>query len=392
MNVAVISCVYPPEPVVSSRTSADVAAALRDGGHAVTVICPFPSRGVAPSRPRRRWRSVDDEAGIRTIRCFSIFSRSSTLVSRFAENLTFGFTSAFALLHLPRPDIVYMNSWPIFATALAALVARLRRVPYVVSVQDVYPESLVVQQRTGARFIAWVLQAIDRWNARGAKALIVLSEGFAAIYRGSRGVPRGRIHIVPNWLRDDAIPSSEPGEVRARFGLDPDDLLVVYGGNIGVAAGVEQLVEAFSRIEDPHVHLLIAGEGSRADTVARLAASSDRVHVLRPWGDESVMAAADILALPTSGDQSAFSVPSKLIAYLLAGRPVIAIAPPQSEVARILTDADAGWSVSAGEFPSAIVRMASENRRLFGERGRAYALRHFTNEVCVPRVLEVLLS
>ena len=390
MNVAVVSCVYPPEPVVSSRTSADVAAALRAAGDDVTVICPFPSRGVADSTLRRRWRATSDERGITIIRCFSIFSRASTLVSRFAENVSFGITSSLALLRVRKPDVIYMNSWPIVATGLAALVARMRGVPYVVSVQDVYPESLVVQGRAGARAIAFVLRAIDRWIARRAKAMIVLSGGFAAIYREDRGVPRERIHIVPNWLPRDSVSSSDSREIRARFGVRDDDVLVVYAGNIGVAAGVEQLVEEFVKIGDPRIHLLIAGDGARADAVERLA--RERVHILRPWKDENVMGAADILALPTFGEQSVISVPSKLIAYLLAGKPVIAAVSPKSEVARILSESGAGWSVTMEELAPAIVRMAAEDRTAYGARGREYALEHFTTESSVPRVLEVLHS
>lgn len=400
MNVAVVTCVYPPEPVVSSRTSADVAAALRDAGDDVTVICPFPSRpgGVIHQGFRRRWRTKTSEQGITTLRCFSTFSRASTLVSRFAENISFGLTSALALLRVNKPHVIYLNSWPVFATGLAVLVAKLRRVPYVISVQDVYPESLVVQRRSGARVLARVLRTIDRAVARGASALIVLSEGFAAIYRDDRGVPRERIHVVPNWLsRDSVQPSESAGaNVRNRLGLHDDDVLVVYGGNVGVAAGVEQLIEAFAKIADPRIHLLIAGDGARADACERLARELDRVHILRPWKDEdtsAVLSAADILALPTSGEQSVISVPSKLITYLLAGKPILAAVSPQSEVVRILAEAGAGWTVTTDDLAPAIARAASTGkaeREALGARGRQYALEHFTTEVCVGRVLAIL--
>jgi len=407
MNITVVTSVYPPEPVVSSRTSADVAAALRDSGDDVTVICPFPSRpgGTIVQGYRRRWRTRTNERGINTVRCFSTFSRASTLVSRFAENISFGITSALALLRLRKPHVVYLNSWPVFATGLAVLAAKLRRVPYVISVQDVYPESLVVQGRSGARMIARVLRSIDRAIARGASALIVLSEGFASIYRDDRGVPRERIHIIPNWLpRDSVQPSVSAGtSVRRGLGLRDGDVLVVYGGNIGVAAAVEQLVEAFAKITDPRLHLLIAGDGARADACERFAReiAPERIHFHRPWKEaetSGVLSAADILALPTQGQQSLLSVPSKLITYLLAGKPVVAAVAPQSEVVRILEASRAGWTVlphTPTELASAIknvASMTSEERDAIGARGREYAFVHFTTEVCVGRVLAILRS
>jgi glycosyltransferase involved in cell wall biosynthesis len=251
-----------------------------------------------------------------------------------------------------------------------------------------------VQRRRGARGVAGALRAIDRWIARRARAVIVLSEGFAALYRDDRGVPEARVHVVPNWLAPDSIRAVDPSPIRARFGVGDDDVLLVYGGTIGSSA--EQLIEAFATIADPRVHLLLAGDGAAAPACERRARELDRVHVLRPWKEEdtsAVLSAADIFVLPTSGQQSVTSVPSKLIAYLLAARPVIAAVEARSDVARVLHEAEAGWVVPPDELAPAISRAAStprQERHALGARGRAYALEHFTTDACVPRVLEIL--
>lgn len=406
MNAGVISCVYPPEPVVSSRTSADVAASLLEHGHRVTVICPFPSRpdgrihdGFVP-----RWRERTAGDGIETIRTWSIVSKKSTLLSRFTENVSFGLSSAAALLRTRGIDALYLNSWPVFATGLVVLVARLKRIPYVLSVQDVYPESLLVQSRLGGRLVAPFLRWIDKRIAQRAAAVIVLSEGFAAIYRDDREVRAERIHIIPNWTSDagQASPEAAIAYRRAR-GIADDDFLVVYGGNVGVAAGVEQLIHAFEHIDDRRVRLLIAGGGARAEVCETLARqiAPERVHFHRPWLDEEtqeVLAAADLLALPTAGAQSRISVPSKLISYLLAGRPVIGAVEGDSEVARIIRDSGAGWVVepeSPREWAAAIVaasRMPETRRQEIGTSGRRYAEEHFTRDRAVNRILEILGS
>jgi len=402
MRVAIVSCVYPPEPVVSSRTSADIAAALRED---VTVICPFPSRpgGMVFPGYRRRWRMRESAEGIEIVRCFSSVSAESTLWSRFAENLLFGISSALALLPT-RADVMFLNSWPVFATAFAAIVARLKRVPYIVSVQDVYPESLLSQRRTAARILAPLLRWIDERVARNAAAVIVLSETFASIYRDDRRVDPSRVHVIPNWYRDDSQASPEAArEIRRRFAIADDHFLVVYGGNVGAAAGVEQLIAAVARTERPDVRLLVAGGGAHLEACRELAArlAPAQVQFLSPWREDEtagVLAAADLLALPTAAEQSRYSVPSKLISYLLAERPVLVVAEEDSELARIVRESAAGWLTPPAdehELAAAILRAVATSeaaRREMGVRGRRYAQTHFSPERCVTRILEIIRS
>jgi len=406
VNVAVVSCVYPPEPVVSSRTSADVAEALAASSDRVTVICPFPSRpeGRVYDGFRRRWRQRTAAGAIEIVRCWSLASRRSTLMSRLAENISFGLSSMVVLLRIRALDLVYINSWPVFATAFVALAARLKRARYVISVQDVYPESLMSQNRPAAGALAPLLRRIDAWVARRAAAVIVIAEPFASIYRHDRGVDADRIHVVPNWISEP--PAAAPDDVlayRRERGIADDDFLVVYAGNVGVAAGVEQLIESIPSIHDKKVRLLVAGSGASAESCEELARkmAPDRVQFHRPWLDREtalVLCAADLLALSTAGDQSRFSVPSKLISYFFAERPVIAIVEPGSEIARILHESRTGWTVGPGHTSrlagviEEAMRVPAAERAEMGRRAQAYAATHFGKQQAVSRVLSVLRS
>ncbi len=378
MKLAIVSCVYPPEPAVSARTSFDLATTMRGRGHDVTVICPFPNRptGRVHAGFTRNWRDVKNENGIHVERRWSSLSTHSTLLSRFAENITFGITSALALRRA-KPDIAYLNSWPLFATALAALA--LGKTPFVVSVQDVYPESLLVQRRRGARILGALLHGIDRWIAKRARAVIVLSRGFAEIYERDRGA--ANVHVIPNWITEDIAPDPEAGRAyRRERGIPDDAFLVVYGGNVGVAANVEQLIEATRELD---VHLLVAGSGPRVDACRAIA--HERVHFQDPWPlsmTTAVLSAADLLALPTLGEQSFVSVPSKLLTYLQMDKPILAIAPRDSEIARVIREARAGITVQDN--------IADAIRNVRGSGGREYVLREFSRDACLMKIVRLL--
>ena len=327
------------------------------------------------------------------------------MASRFLENASFGLTSGLAALVGPRPDVIYSNTWPVFATAVVTVVARLRKVPVVVSVQDIYPESLLAQGRAGQR--SWLFRAmrgIDAFVARSARAIVTISESFASIYREDRGVDAGRVHVIPNWLDSRAVVPDEASsaQFRGRLNLPPDAFLAVFGGNIGVAAGVETLVESMGHLDraDP-VRLLVAGDGSQLAACRALGEryGDSRVLFHTPWPEvetSMVLGAADVLVLPTRGSQTLASLPSKLIAYMLAERPIIALALPGSELARAVEQSGCGWVVEPDrpDRVAVILRevadLAEDERRRRGRMARKYALARLTDQACLPAVIEVI--
>lgn len=405
----IVSAVYPPEPLVSGRTSAGLAAALQDAGHAVGVLAPYPSRpgGQRYAGYPHRLYNPEIVQEVEVIRCASAHSSESSLGSRLWENLTFGKSSAWRLLTLrPRPAVIYANTWPLVAQGLLALVARLRGIPMVLSVQDLYPESLALQGRLNAhsRFYRLLL-ALDGWIARQARAVVLIAEAFRQPYAESRRVDPRRVHVVPNWV-DPALWQAQDGAgagaLRERLGVPSAGRLFVYAGNIGVAAGVESLLQAWGELGGrTDLHLLIAGQGSRLEACQRLATrlNLERVHFLSPWPYEQtadVLRAADVLLLPTQGGQSLASLPSKLLDYLQAGRPVILAADPISAAAQALQESGAGWRVEPGDHEGLVAALLHAARcdplelERLGQRGQAYVQAHFSQAACLETLVAIV--
>jgi colanic acid biosynthesis glycosyl transferase WcaI len=339
------------------------------------------------------------------LRCFALLSTRSRALSRFLENLSFGITSSMAVLVLPRPNVIYSITWPFLATGLILAVAQLRGIPVVMSLQDIYPESLISQERLRPESrAAGFLRRVDGCIARRGAALVAISQSFAEHYQATRHVAPEKITVVPNWLSSRTIKPYDPesATVRAQFGIPVAARLAVYGGNIGIAAGVETLIEAFQSLGSAtHLHLLIAGEGSQLAACRRHArkASCGTISFFTPWPEAEtsrVLGAADLLILPTRGQQSLASVPSKLITYMLAARPVIALALPESDLAKTIQLAGCGWVVDPDQ-PELLANKIREVAQLpdceltrLGTAGRDYALQHFVREICLPKVVRVV--
>lgn len=407
MDVVLVSCVFPPEPVVSAQTTMQIAEALSDKGYTVSVVTSFPSRpaGVLFSGYSRRCVSWErDTRDILVFRCFSTLSPRSRLFSRLLENLSFGVTSAWQVLTMSKPNVIYANTWPIIATGILFVVARLRRIPLVISVQDIYPETLVSQNRINDNsFLDRLMRWIDGVIARHSAHVIVISEGFAETYLGQRRVPPERLSLIPNWIDINQIDIGVSGvQYRQHQGIEDDDFLLVFGGNIGVAAGVETVINSMGLLLDERkVRFLVAGAGSQLSSCQQLAQTlpAQTVFFHSPWAKEEtseVMRAADLLVLPTQREQSLASVPSKLLSYMLSGRPVIATAMPDSDLANLMSSAECGWVVEpdrpdllAAKIRE-ILKLDPGERQRRGDNGRAYVLQHFSKDVCLPKVIKIL--
>lgn len=127
---------------------------------------------------------------------------------------------------------------------------------YVIRVVDLYPELIVSQNRLGLNHWAIkMMRRIDEWIAQGAAHVIVLTNSFARVYQEDRKIPPEKISIIPDWVEGDldCVNIDEAKGIRQQFKIIDEDFLVAYGGNIGVAAGVDTLVKACASIDDIRV-------------------------------------------------------------------------------------------------------------------------------------------
>ncbi len=407
MRVLIVSCVFPPEPVTSAVTSEHLALGLVERGHDVTVITAFPNRPGGKIYPgyRRTWRTVETtEAGYKLIRTFATLSPNPTVVGRFLENLSFGITSAIGALPVT-PDVVYANTWPIFASGLLSAVCAVKNLPLVINIQDIYPDAAIeLGKLPSSGPIPGLLKGLDSIIARKAAVLVPLSENFAQFYSTTRKVPADKVKVVYNWMDEEEIkPSHRMGKFRKAQGISEDSFVVMYSGNIGLNAGVEFIIEAAAKLQDlRNVIFVIAGDGScRSKCEAlteRYGLSNVRFFYPLPKEEVSdVQAAADLMLLPTRKSGALTSVPSKLVAYMLSGRPVLAAVADNSDTTRIIQQAECGVCVQP-EDPDSLAELirelieTPEELSLMGTKARSYAEQNFSRRTCVPKLISILES
>lgn len=288
---------------------------------------------------------------------------------------------------------------PITQVIPAILLKWLKRAHLAVWVQDMWPESLAA---TGFIRNAGVLKAVGglvRWIYTRSDTLLLQSRAFqepTTLYADAE-----KLVYFPNSVDPDLPPGVPEGLPAELSGTLEERFCVVFAGNLGKAQAVETVVQAAELLRDePGICLALVGSGSMLDWVQGQKALLKLDNLILPGRfpaesmPELFQKASALLVTLKSGGVLAHTVPSKIQAYLAAGRPIVAAL--QGEGSKVVEDAGAGMVCepeNAQALADCIRRMYAlplSARHAMGQRGRAYFDANFDMNRQVGRLVEIL--
>lgn len=284
-----------------------------------------------------------------------------------------------------RPDIVLAGNAPIDAHRQVADHCLSSGTPMVYWLQDVNSIAIerILGQRLGmlGRLIGWIYKVIERRMLRSSSICVAITDDFIPLLM-RWGIPRERIAVIENWAPIDDIPRLEPPTPwGAAHGLTAPGTFI-YAGTLSLKHDPAQLLALAERLnERGDARLVVASEGVGADYLrqhgANLAAL--RVMAFQPFSAfAEMLASADVLVAVLEPDAGVFSVPSKILSYFCAGRPVLASIPSDNLAAKLIDRNRAGLVVAPGDvesFVAAAERLLDEPdlARDMGRNARAHA-------------------
>lgn len=345
MKILFVSHYFPPEVnAPANRTHEHCRLWVREG-HEVTVITGVPNhpRGRIFEGYENRWLQEETIDGIRVIRTWMYLTPNSGFARRVANYLLFSLTAILASFRAERPDVVVATSPQFFAGVAGAIVAKLKRRPFVLEVRDLWPKSIeeLGQLRPGP--ILSALEAVERWLYRSAAGIVVNTRTFRA-HIEARGVDAKDIELVYNGIDPTMFrPRPKDTALLERHGL-AGTFTVAYVGTLGLAHGLGLLVDVAERMQDRReLRFLLIGDGAdREKLEAEIARRElDNVVMLGLQPRERMpdwIASIDLL-LVLLRDLPVFEtvIPSKIFEFLAQERPVILAA--KGEIRRMMEEA-----------------------------------------------------
>ncbi len=397
MRILFLTQWFEPEPAFKG---AGFAAALRARGHDVEVATAFPNYPGGKLYPGYRIRPYRRETiDGTTVHRLAIWpSHDASSIGRMANYLSFFLTAlVFGLRRGGRYDLVYVYHPPITPAAAAAIFCATHRTPFVVEIQDLWPDSVGASNMADGRITRLLGKVCDFVYRR---ATLVIPQSSMMLERlHERGVPRAKLRRIYNWAtyrpaRADAI-VAHPNGFKGRFN-------VVYGGNLGQAQVLADAIDAIARaaLDRPAIHLHLFGDGIERQALEMHAAKVAPTHVTfhGPVGRDAmdrIFDEADLLLVQLKDDPLyTITVPSKVQHYLACGRPIVA--GLAGEAAGLLTESGAAivcppQDVAAMALAiSRIAAMSVSERATMGHLGQDYYNAHLGFDRAIDDTIAVM--
>jgi colanic acid biosynthesis glycosyl transferase WcaI len=325
---------------------------------------------------------------VRAVELGSEFARYSPLV-RLGQELKYARVSSRAIL-AARPDAAVLSNIPLLSLFILTLLLRMRRLPYVFWQQDIYSEAIrvIARERFGwaGRLIGWVAGRVERRVARGAAAVVAISDTFVEQLE-AWGVQTSRIHVVPNWAAIDEMPLRPRDNAWAKAHDLEGVPVVMYAGTLG-AKHDPSVISRLAQTAPTGSRIVVVSEGRGREWLESEAGEVPGLTLLdyQPYEHlPDMLASADVLLVVLESNASRYSVPSKVLNYFCAGRPVLALLPQDNAVAKMVEGAEAGLVVAPGDADAASAGLSSllaspVARAAMGTAARRYAERTFDVE------------
>ena len=380
---------FPPETNAQASRVFERARYWVRWGHDVTVITCAPNFPEGELHPgfENRCRQIEEMAGIRVVRVKTFIAANRGKFRRMADYLSFLPTAAWAGLFEQAPDVVAATMPQPFAALAGLLVARLRRRPFLLEVADLWPESvLAVGAMERPNPVTRGLAGLSSFLYKSADRIVVLTEAFKGKLIGM-GVPQERIDVVLNGVDLERFrPRPRDAALASELGISPDRFVVGYIGTLGMAHGLENVLDTAKRLANTRVLFLLVGSGAERERLTALASDRGLRNVLfvpaQPKAEVARYWSLCDAALVHLRDAPLFEtvIPSKLFEAMGMGLPILLVAP-SGEAGKIVREEGVGVHLpcnhpgalaltlsSLADNPNATARMA--------RRSEAAAQRH----------------
>lgn len=399
-RILLIAQYYPPEIGAIPSYTSEMAARLVRRGHEVTVVTTLPNypTGIVHPDYRRGKNRRETRDGVTIVRVWSATSPKKRFLHRLASYLTFALLAPLtAARAVGQPDIMIGVAPPLFTSIAVRLLAWRKRCPFIFNVGDLWPESAIQLGVLKNPVLIWLAERLEWSTYRRAGAIWALTEGIRdTLVR--RGIPAAKVFMLPLGVDTARFQPMPRAQARALLGMD-DRFTLLYAGNIGLAQGLDTVIEAADELRDrPDIRLLLVGNGAaKPDLVAQAERRGlDNVVFVDSQPPEhmpAIIAAADaclvsLRKLPLFDG----ALPSKMFEFMACARPLVLSVDGE---ARRVAERDAMAAIFAepenAQALAGAVRALRDDPRLgprLGANGRAYVDAHYDRERLVASLEE----
>jgi glycosyltransferase involved in cell wall biosynthesis len=402
LNVLAIEDAFPPE-LTSARLPYEFAKELARRGHGVTVVTIFPRSYLTVekiSTPRTKFFYWNKSDGFLVLRTRPML-RAKSLVTRFLEYAVIPFTVFLGgFIAGKRKDLIHCQTPPLTVAFAACLLSKVTRKPLVLRIQDIHPDALVKIGVLRNPLLIGLFEIMEKFVYRCSSHITVISEGYKR-HVTSRGTEASKVSLIPNWADIDAIKPPDGNDFRERMGLE-NSFIITYAGTMSWPQDLETVVESADILKNyRHIVFLMIGDGVQKESLVRkskeLKLDNMKYMPLQPRNEYfKILYTSDACIVPLKKQFTSPTAPSKMLEIMACGKPMITNVPSNSDVQKIINDAQCGIWVEPEDpraFSQAVLMLYKDKHlaKLLGRKGKEFVEKRLSLTKCMD-VYESLIT
>ena len=407
LKILYISQYYPPEMGAPAARVSELARHWTHTGHEVTVLTGFPNHpdGIVRPEYRSRFRrliSREIADGIKVVRTWLLPFPNRKAYERMLNYSSFCVSAAFTASFLDRPDVVIATSPQLLVGLSGWWASRVKGVPFVLEVRDLWPESLTAVGMGNANSVLHrSLSKIAGFLYRKAEHVVVVTPAFRERLISHWEVPAAKISVIQNGVETELFsPRNRDPELIKQLNAD-GRFVVSFIGTLGLAHCLDTVLAAAERLQAaaPDVMFMLLGEGADRERIAALAQARSLKNICfvpqqpREKIPAYISASDACLVVLKKSDVFETVIPTKMLEFMSCARPVILGVAGQAK--QLLDRSRGGICVepeNAAALCDAIVRLKRDPKfcETLGRNGRDYIVQNLSRQRTAVEYLETL--
>jgi len=348
-KICIVAVNYFPEVTGCGPYTTDLAEKLVQAGNEVTVVTALPHypQWSIPAEYRSKDHRSEKINGVQVLRCRLFVPAKMSAVARITYEATFLVSAWFRSRRL-NPDVVIAVSPALGDVVVGASLAKRRKVPFGVLVQDLMTAATTQSNISGGSKVAGLASAIETKYLGRADSVAAITDSFSESILGL-GVDPARVVVSPNYsVKDiDKIPRDKARQI---MGWDESTFILTHTGNMGLKQDLGNLIEAIKLVESDNVSLMLVGDGSQRSELEELAGANPKIKFMDLVEENhysALLSASDVLLLNEAPTITDMSLPSKLTSYEASGQRILGAVVTGGNTAKVLDKLpNAQWVVA----------------------------------------------
>jgi colanic acid biosynthesis glycosyl transferase WcaI len=405
MNILILTDPYPPQLYSISLMMQQLAIELTSRENEVTVITPW-VKDNGSGKSSKVAKGLTIESGVHVVRVKTLPLHKVNFIIRGISQLIlpYLFWQAIRKYCKRKVDVVIVYSPPLPLALLGGKIKNKFGAKFILNIQDIFPQSAIDLHIMRNNMLIKIFESLEERVYRDADKITSHTITSRDFLIREKNIPSDKVHYIPNWIEVGPYINQEisrPINFRSKLSIERK-FIFLFAGVMGQSQGLELIIMAATTLKHmTEICFLFLGDGMEKDELVKLSKANYLENIIfHPFISQEdyaeLLKEVDVGMISLSFKVKTPVIPGKILGYMAASKPIVAIINKESDGHKLIENAKCGYSIFSDASPDEIgelfLKFFNEREKLktMGENGHKYVLSNFTKEICIDNLIGLI--